>query len=399
MTVPGTHRAAWWFLVVATLLTLTASLVVGRGFTNEDLVIIAFLGYACVGAVIAWQRPANAIGWIFLCIGPLTGLAGLADAGIQAAVEGGPPVAWWGVLSAWYASWFWYPLFMLATTFTFLLFPNGLPSRRWRPVLWLAVAATAAATVFGALAPTLQLQDQQGSLSPLTVPNPISPSFVAGSGSTDNEGGWFLVPLLVGLICGLLAVASVARRTWRARGIERLQMRLFAFAILLVPLQILLAELLPDFGDSFFGNLSFTIALSCIPVACGVAILRYHLYDIDRIIGRTTAYAIVTGLLIGVYAVVVTSVSRLLPGTSSSFAVAAATLAAAALFRPALSRVQAFVDRRFNRSRYDAQRTVEAFAARLRDEVDPDEVTDDLLAVLAQTVQPKAAGLWLREAS
>ena len=135
-------------------------------------------------------------------------------------------------------------------------------------------------------------------------------------------------------------------------------------------------------------------------MACGVAILRYRLYDIDRIIGRTTAYAIVTGLLLGVYAVVVTSVTRLLPGTSSSFAVAAATLAAAAVFRPALSRVQAFVDRRFNRSRYDAQRTVEAFAAPAARRGRPRRaVTADLLAVLAQTVQPRVAALWLAGAA
>ncbi len=397
MTGTAAQRVAWWVLVLTTLVTVTMSLAVGRGWKKEDLVIIAFLGYALVGAVITRQRPETGIGWVFLLIGVLTGFAGLSDAGVQASIDAGAPVAWWGVLAAWFNGWFWYPLFMLATTFTFLLFPNGLPSPRWRPVFWTAIVATAAATVFGALSPTLVLDDRPRSETVLSVANPLSPGFLAGTGGSVDEGAWFQVPLWIGVMCGFAAVASAVRRTWRARGIERLQMRLFAFAIMLVPLQIILAETFPQFGDSLLGNATFALALTCIPVACGIAVLRYHLYDIDRIIGRTTAYAIVTGILLGVYAVVVTSATRLLPGTSSSFSVAAATLAAAALFRPLLSRVQAFVDRRFNRSRYDAQRTIEDFAGRLRDEVTPEAVTADLLAVLRTTVQPSGAALWLKE--
>jgi hypothetical protein len=143
----------------------------------------------------------------------------------------------------------------------------------------------------------------------------------------------------------------------------------------------------------------FSFGLNAIPVAIGIAVTRYRLYEIDRVVSRTTSYVVVTGFLVAVYAATVTAVSRLLPGTSSSFAVAAATLAAAALFRPVLTRVQRTVDHRFNRGQYDAQQTVDAFAGRLRDEVDPDEVSADLLAVLSRTVEPRGVALWVKDMS
>jgi len=136
--------------------------------------------------------------------------------------------------------------------------------------------------------------------------------------------------------------------------------------------------------------------LAGLPVAIGVAILRYRLYDIDRIVSRTVGYGVVTGLLVGVYVGLVTGVSRLTPG-GSSLAVAASTLAVAALFQPVRRRVQSVVDRRFNRSRYDAARTIDAYSARLREQVDLDSVHRDLLAVVRGTMQPASVGLWLRE--
>jgi hypothetical protein len=142
-------------------------------------------------------------------------------------------------------------------------------------------------------------------------------------------------------------------------------------------------------------NLSEAVALTFVPVACGIAILRYRLYEIDRVISRTASYVLVTGALLGVYVLVVTTVGQLLP-ESNALAVASATLAAAALFRPLLSSVQRVVDHRFNRARYDAERTVDAFASRLREEVDPDVVTVDLLQVVERTVVPEHASLWLR---
>jgi hypothetical protein len=179
-------------------------------------------------------------------------------------------------------------------------------------------------------------------------------------------------------------------------------MRLFAFVILLIPVHILIGGISSGFNNSALGDVTFSIIMMLIPLACGVAILRYRLYDIDRIVGRTTAYAMVTGVLLVVYAVVVTSLTQLVPesgssGAPDSWAVAVATLVAAGLFRPVLRWARGLVDRRFNREQFDAERSVEAFAVRLRDEVEGDEVRSDLLTVLGSTVQPASAGLWLRE--
>jgi hypothetical protein len=181
-------------------------------------------------------------------------------------------------------------------------------------------------------------------------------------------------------------------------------MRLFAFVILLVPVHILIGGLVSGWVDSVLGDLTFALIMLLIPVTCGVAILRYRLYDIDRIIGRTTAYALVTGVLLAVYAVVVTSLTSLVPesgstGAPDSWAVAVATLVAAGLFRPVLRWARGVVDRKFNREQFDAEREVDAFSVRLRDEVEGGQVRADLLAVLGATVQPASAGLWLKESA
>jgi heme O synthase-like polyprenyltransferase len=179
-------------------------------------------------------------------------------------------------------------------------------------------------------------------------------------------------------------------------------MRLFAFAIVMLVLSLWPAQWLAENGYSTLRYVLLAAAFMCVPLACGIAILRHNLYDIDRIIGRTTAYVLVTGVLLGVYAVVVTSLTSLVPesgssGQADSWAVAVATLVAAGLFRPVLRWARRVVDRRFNREQFNAERAVDAFAVRLRDEVEGDEVRADLLMVLESTVQPASAGLWLRE--
>lgn len=396
MTRNGTRRIFWWALVVVIVVGFGIALVSSREFEPNDLVIIPFYGYAAVGALIAWRRPENPIGWVFLLIGDLTSLAGVAGAGTRVAMHHGFPVPWWGELAAWYNAWFWTPLFVLATTFTFLLFPTGLPSRRWRPVFWLAVVSTLLASGFSALSAQIELGTDPVTGKTILIDNPLSPALL--DGVAGGESDWVvIVPLLVGLLCGLAAVYSVVARTWRSRGVERLQMRLFAFAILLVVLSVALSAVLPTFGDSWAGGVLFAAALGGIPIACGTAILRYHLYDIDRVIGRTTSYALLTAVLLIVYAGVVTSVGRLLPNSSDSLAVAAATLAAAAVFRPVLGWARRIVSRRFNREQYDAELVVERFAVRLRTEVESTEIRDDLLDVLNRTMQPAASGLWLAD--
>ena len=282
------------------------------------------------------------------------------------------------------------------TLFTFLLYPSGLRSPRWRPVLWASVTGLAMVVGLGAIAPLLCLG---GSASECTggrwIPNPLSPGFMADVIDVENSPVFSVFGLV--LVIGVLAsVASAVVRTFRSTGVERLQMRWFAFAAALLVAVMLLQSSLPGGEDGVFATVLFFGALTAVPLSCGVAIMRYRLYEIDRIISRTLSYALVTGVLLAVYATVVTSMTQLLPGTSSSFSVAAATLAAAALVRPLLSRVQRLVDHRFNRGSYDAHQTVEAFAARLRDETDEQAVLAQLNAALDATLQPAAAVVWLR---
>lgn len=399
-----TRRLIWWILVITTVVSFVSALFLRRSFSSPEFVIISFAIYALVGAVVSWRRPENPIGWVFLWIGVLTGLAGLSGAGAEIALNEGLPIAWWGVLAAWYESWFWSPLFVLATAVTFLLYPTGLTSPRWRPVLWLTIVATAVAAGLDALAPTLRVGETDQTAADFdpnsfTVDNPFSPDVVSSMVNID-ESWWWTVPLWVVTACALAAVASAILRTIRASGVEREQMRLFAFAIILIPTYILLSEF-GGFADTAASDLLFAVVLALIPSACGVAILRYHLYDIDRIVGRTTAYAMVTSVLLGVYALVVASLTQLVPdsgstGAPDSWAVALATLVAAALFRPVLGWARRVVARRFDREQFDAELVVERFALRLRDEVDAHKVREDLLQVLGRTMQPRVSGVWLR---
>jgi hypothetical protein len=251
--------------------------------------------------------------------------------------------------------------------------------------------------------------DPPGGGAQIELANPISPDFVGQVMSANPDGADtrpldFTFPVFLGLmfVCIVAAIWAAGRRTWRAKGVERLQMRLFASAIALLILVLWPAQYLAVHGHSTGRYILLSVAIALIPLSCGVAILRYRLYDIDRIIGRTTAYALVTGVLLSVYALVVTSLTSLVPdagstGQADSWTVAVATLVAAGLFRPVLRWARRVVDRRFNREQFDAERAVEAFAVRLRDEVESGQVRDDLLAVLGATVQPTTTGIWLRE--
>jgi hypothetical protein len=208
-----------------------------------------------------------------------------------------------------------------------------------------------------------------------------------------NNQGFVIVPLLM-----LGALVSLVARWRRSSGSERLQYRWFALAVGLAVIMLLTTNTLfntLEVPEVVFA-MATAIGLNAVPVAIGVAVTRYRLYEFDRVISRTISYGLVTVGLLVVYAVLVAAASSLLP-ESSDLAVAAATLAVAALFRPVLRRVQRVVDRRFNRERYDALVTVDHFAGRLRHEVDPSLVSGELLRALSRTVQPASAGLWLRE--
>jgi hypothetical protein len=340
---------------------------------NVSLVIVFIAAFATVGALLAWKRPGNPIGWLLSA----SGLA-YAAAGFGAFLAHFPrtlPLAHWlGFL---------YFLGIGLCVFVVLLFPSGaLPSRRWRPVAWAAGAGLAGWVLGNAFAPTLISADQP-------VPNPVGVTGAPGKLFTGMAGGG------AGLIAatGLAAVASLVFRYRRAGTAERAQLKWLLYAGAVIVVAALASVLV---ASSNLQNAISTGAIALVPVAIGVAVMRYRLYDIDRVISRTVAYAIVTGLLAGVYAgliLLATQVLRL----HAPVAVAAATLAAAALFTPVRQRVQQVVDRRFNRVRYNGDRMVEQFAAGLKDAVDLETVRADLAGAVSQALEPAHVSVWINE--
>jgi hypothetical protein len=335
-----------------------------------------------LGFVLAWRRPRNPLGWMFLAVAVFLTLS--EDASFYSVADyrlhhGGLPLGWVAVL----AQPGWAPALALSGL-AVLLFPDGaLPSPRWRPVLWVYLAmaglwmAGAEAVSVGAVAGHHVRVDPGGNL--------------LGLGSTTGPYGWFGVvedvffPVLAA--CWLAALAAQAASYHRSSGERRQQLKwlLTGGVVGGIGLGLTLTGL---------SDLAGTVLGLAIPASMGVAIFKYRLYEIDRIISRTLAYAIVTGLLVGVYAGLVLLATRVLT-LHSTVAVAAATLAAAALFNPVRRRVQRVVDRRFNRARYDADQMVAAFAARLKDAMDLDSVRDDLAGVVQQALEPAHLSVWV----
>jgi len=340
---------------------------------NVSLVIVFIAAFATVGALLAWKRPGNPIGWLLSA----SGLA-YAAAGFGAFLAHFPrtlPLAHWlGFL---------YFLGIGLCVFVVLLFPSGaLPSRRWRPVAWAAGAGLAGWVLGNAFAPTLISADQP-------VPNPVGVTGAPGKLFTGMAGGG------AGLIAatGLAAVASLVFRYRRAGTAERAQLKWLLYAGAVIVVAALASVLV---ASSNLQNAISTGAIALVPVAIGIAVMRYRLYDIDRVISRTVAYAIVTGLLAGVYAGLVLLATQVLR-LHAPVAVAAATLAAAALFTSVRPRVQRVVDRRFNRVRYDGDRMVEQFAAGLKDAVDLETVRADLAGAVSQALEPAHVSVWINE--
>jgi hypothetical protein len=339
------------------------------------------LGYATIGLVLGLRRPANPIGWLYAASGLLWALV-IPFAPLAALVHD-PQSLPLALQLAWVpSSLIWAPAVALGITLPFLLLPNGrLRSRRWR----LAVAATVAGVAMFLVGATLT-PGQQWMEDPIRIDNPLGLAGVAGR----------VAPAValtgLALYAGSLAAAlvCVVLRFRVSQGVERQQLRWVAAGAavaVLVALPLPGQQDLPEFVEP--------LSLLCVPASVAVAMLRYRLWELDRLVSRTVTYALVTGLLVVPYLLILPAAARLAEG-AGSLAVAAATLTAAALFQPLRRRVQDLVDRRFNRRRYDAARTVEAFAARLRDQLDLDALSAELLAVVEQTVAPTTASLWLR---
>jgi hypothetical protein len=374
------------------LLVAMLPLTLLSGQLGDGLVALV-IGIPCagVGVVVARRQPANPLGWLFLAIA--VGLFVSNDGGDYAYfvyrlghhLPFGPEALALDQL--------WAPAFVLCVA-VILLFPDGrLGSRFWRWGLWafcalfIALLTAVAIAVAGALG-----------VQPLRI------DAVGGLSAVDNPAGWFGTTehsiLIVILVLSLGFIFRQALSFRRSSGERRQQLKWLASgaAVTIVSLVLAVAfgtnsttSMLREWVDNFFW-----FGLAALPVSMGVAILRYRLYEIDRIISRTLAYTVVTGLLVAVYAGLVLLSTHVLT-LSSSVAVAASTLAAAAAFSPLRRRVQRTVDRRFNRARYDADVTVAAFAGRLQDEVDLDSVQADLAGVVTTTLEPAHLSVWLRE--
>jgi hypothetical protein len=344
------------------------------------------LGLVCaatIGAVVASRRPAHPVGWLLLALGLSLCAMGLAYGYINygATHPGAAPAA--GLVARWMPT-----AIVLAGVClgsVLLLTPTGtLPSPRWRWWVGIIVATVVALLVVVTLAPGPGGRLVQPVASPQDLRAFEGVPLVA-----------YQAAMAVTDLAQVAAAASMVVRFRRARGIERQQLRWVALATVVLALLIVAVIAALAVGRFDLAAIAGSLSVVILPAAVGAAVLRYRLYELDRIISRTVAYALLTVLLGSAYAGVVLGLGRLLPD-SSSLTVAAATLAVAAAFQPARRRIQAVVDRRFDRRRYDAARTIQGFSARLRQQVDLDALTAELLTVVEQTVQPTSAALWLR---
>jgi hypothetical protein len=422
----STRTATWlawalWAVCVALIglallldfLTVTVPIPEAKpSFGLAVLAGVQSLAFPTVGALIASRLPTNPIGWIFCGTGVLYGAGRFTEAYADYALNenfafpGGEYVAWFSSC-VWFAG-------LTLGVFLILLFPDGqLPSRRWRLVAWAALFGAALGTFGTAFMPDYLI------ITHPYVNNPFGVIGVIGGGLTTYElfGASRFLGMALLLTCSLAALLSPILRLHHARGIERQQIKWFLFAAVPLTVFLSLIEL-----DLLIGTFSYdflfrevwlfpswqvtravqfvsVFALLFIPVFTYIAILRYRLYDIDVLINRTLVYGTLTALLVVVYVGGVVSlqgVLRALTGQESQLAVVASTLAVAAIFTPLRRRIQAFVDRRFYRSKYDAAKTLEAFSAKLRDETDLDALSDELVGVVRETMQPAHVSLWLR---
>jgi hypothetical protein len=290
---------------------------------------------------------------------------------------------------AWPQTWLWAPGIALIVIFLPLYFPDGrLVSPRWRPVLWLAVLLTVSFSLFAAFMPG-EVSEVQGVNNPLGI-EALRPVL--------RSVEWVLIWMLPVVV--FLSMASLVVRFWRSRGEEREQMKWLTYAVATMAVMILITNVLDADSRLFVVADTLTsLVFAGIPVAAGIAVLKYRLYEIDLIINRTLVYGSLTVTLVLVYlggVVLLQLAFRTLTGQESQLAIVASTLAIAALFNPLRRRVQAFVDRRFYRRKYDARKTLETFSARLRDETDLDALKDELVFVVRDTMQPRHVSLWLR---
>ena len=369
-------RLAWSFCTL-TVIGLAAAISFPSAQEDEEVwslvaSLVFALSFATVGALVASRRPANPIGWIMCLAGLAYAVGGVSVSYVESTLAGGDDDALTRVAD-WVSGWVWMLGIGPAATFLPLLFPDGrLPSRRWRPVAWVAAVGLGVMVVG------------------LALPDAWTVAEVAA-----GVGGLLLV------LAAIASIASLVFRFRRAPHVERNQLKWLTYAAALVGIAVLVqivAEVTVGTSDDF-SNTLVSASIATLPVSIGIAILRHRLYDIDVVINRTLVYGALTAALAGAYlgSVLLLQLALSPLTEDSDLAIAGSTLAVAALVRPLRARIQGIVDRRFYRRRYDAARTLESFGGRLRDQVDLDALGADLRGVITETMQPAHVSLWLRE--
>jgi hypothetical protein len=397
------HRlawACWWFFVVALLarvgLTIAEEAFTPAGLAEMVSFLLVLVAFPLAGLAILHRQPRNTIGWLLMGIGVVWSVGGYADTWAHYGLITNPGSLPGAAVGGTIANGIWAPALGLTGTYLFLLFPDGhLPSPRWRPFAW------AVAGVLVTLVATLILSPEELVEGPgAGIHNPLG---VEALGPALQV----VVPMLILLFALSIVTSATALvvRFRRSHGIERLQVKWLAAAAATVGgvflLGVLTSSVFPEEADTawqeLLDQLSFLL-FALLPLSIGVAVLRYRLYDIDVVINRALVYGSLTALLAGVYLGSVLLLQLVLrPLTEQSdLAVAASTLAVAALFGPARRRIQVAVDRRFYRHKYDAARTVADFSTRLRQQIDLDAIGTDLVRIAGDAVQPTDASLWLR---
>ena len=395
------HTSVWlaWALCVLSLALTALSLllfILNLSYPNTHLYepwldnTLTAVFYPTVGAIVASRRPENPVGWLLCLYGLVISISYFcAEYAIYAllAEPNSLPAA---EVLVWIVSWM-LSIIVGLPALLYLLFPTGrLPSRRWRWVAWLIAALVLAGVITSAFSSGALM----GVLGPIR--NPLG---IEGFTGVYKALLYFISPVALSAV-----VLSVFMRLRRAAGVERQQIKWFAYAAAASVMATSLAYLVPGVIDTplWFERMGFALNIAfipAIPIAIGIAILRYRLYDIDRIINRTLVYGALSATLVALYfggIVMLQRVFVLLTGQQSTLAVVASTLLIAALFTPLRRLIQGFIDRRFYRSKYDARKTLEAFSAQLRNETDLEALRDDLVGVVRETMQPAHVSLWLR---
>ena len=396
------RAAAWlaWSLVAlsAALLVGGISLFLSRRSTVPKLpydgaldaffTLASLLTFSIVGAIIASRHPRNAIGWLFCGMGLVTGLNALAHGYARFWLAGGSGIRSLAETAAWFGSWSWILLVFLPTSFMLLLFPDGrLPSPRWRPVAWCA-ALGVTGFVVGAATEVGPLEDFPQIVNPYGIESPIL-------GVVANAAA------IVSGVSMVLSAVSLIVRMRRAESEQRQQIKWLAYGGAMIVGAIFVAVAISIIWNASVSIAIIGVALLGLPVFTGIAIVRHRLYDIDVVINFTLVYATLSATLAAVYFGGIVLLQRVFTGLTGQeklpqLAIVASTLVIAALFNPLRRRIQSFIDRRFYRRKYDARQTLETFTAKLRDETDLGILSEDLVGVIRETMQPEHVSMWLR---